>query len=263
LSGFSPFDLEQYDKWFDDSSIAVIPDTGYYVGSENIKEYVSIFSEGSTYKLFEDYISDSENQQFLPIVAQGNKCTITLYTKTSSYIAPLNDTIDFVGGTKLHYTILDDGPNPSKILVGQFDAYVPKNMLTLVYTAAKNEDFATRICQIMQDRCPSTFQNNCYTAKSFNNCIDDLLSLPAVGEGGRIDGKSFGCRVNHAFFASTNDSHCPHTSFIPEYDSSCVVKCQDSYGLSNEDVFYPFELSAFAQFGVAIGLGEEQWKLGG
>ena len=54
-SGFSHFDYEQYDKWFDDSSIAIIPDTGYYVGSENIKEYVSIFTESTAYKLFEEY----------------------------------------------------------------------------------------------------------------------------------------------------------------------------------------------------------------
>ena len=121
-SGFSHFDYEQYDKWFDDSSIAIIPDTGYYVGSENIKEYVSIFTESTAYKLFEEYFSDLEMQQLIPIMAEGNECTMTLYTKTSSFIAPLNDTITFVGGTKLHYTIVDDGPFPSQILVRQLDA---------------------------------------------------------------------------------------------------------------------------------------------
>ena len=113
----------------------------------------------------------------------------------------------------------------------------------------------------MRTSCPSTFERNCYTDEPIENCIADLLSLPLANENGKLDDKSFGCRVLHAFFVSTNNKHCPHISFLPEYGVNCLLKCQTSKGITNDDLFHPFELGTFAQAAASLGLGQEQWKV--
>ena len=130
-----------------------------------------------------------------------------------------------------------------------------------MYAATKTEEFAGNLCEIMHGSCPTTFESNCYSAKKINSCVNDLLSLPVADENGKLDGKSYGCRVIHSFFARTNADHCPHVSFLPEYDVNCLLKCQKSKGVTNEDLFHPVELGAFAQLGVTLGLGLEQWKV--
>ncbi len=111
----------------------------------------------------------------------------------------------------------------------------------------------------MRETCPHTFTANGYdTTGGVEVCIEDMLSLPP-DEYGRIDGKSFGCRVVHAYLAKKDNRHCPHISFIPEYDSSCEIKCQKSKEITNEKLFHPVELAFLAQHAEALGLGEKQW----
>jgi hypothetical protein len=120
------------------------------------------------------------------------------------------------------------------------------------------EEVAERNCQILNDSCSSTFEDNCY--EEISACVDEMRALPGVASDGAIDGKVMSCRTLHGSFAVDNNDHCPHMSFAPQYDVACNVKCQESKSTSDDEVFLQEELAYFAAFSQAIGLGLDQYK---
>jgi hypothetical protein len=58
----------------------------------------------------------------------------------------------------------------------------------------------------------------------------------------------------HSVFASTNDKHCPHISFVPVADSSGSLKCQESAGLLPGDTVTDQDMQAFNDWMVEEGL---------
>ncbi len=110
----------------------------------------------------------------------------------------------------------------------------------------------------MKSGCSDTFyEKNCYD--EVQQCIDDQMALPGT-EGDRLDGRSLGCRTLHASFAAVNEEHCPHISFVPEYDVDCFLKCQKSANNSLADAFHPTELAFFKQYGISsLGIGEDEF----
>ena len=120
------------------------------------------------------------------------------------------------------------------------------------------EEVAERNCQILNDSCSSTFEDNCY--EEISACVDEMRALPGVASDGAIDGKVMSCRTLHGSFAVDNNDHCPHMSFAPQYDVACNVKCQESKSTPDDEVFLQKELAYFAAFSQAIGLGLDQYK---
>ena len=120
------------------------------------------------------------------------------------------------------------------------------------------EEVAERNCQILNDSCSSTFEDNCY--EEISACVDEMRALPGVASDGAIDGKVMSCRTLHGSFAVDNNDHCPHMSFAPQYDVACNVKCQESKSTPDDEVFLQEELAYFAAFSQAIGLGLDQYK---
>lgn len=108
----------------------------------------------------------------------------------------------------------------------------------------------------MENNCELTSENNCYDG--VDECIADMLTLPPTDDDGGLVGKSFGCRILHAYLAARNDAHCPCISSDPEYDPKCFVKCPKSDEITNEDMFHPVELAFLAQHAIDVGLGEQQ-----
>lgn len=126
-------------------------------------------------------------------------------------------------------------------------------------------DYATKVCETMQSSCPITFKKNCYNVDSgVGKCVNELLSLPATDyDGPTFTGKSFGCRYLHSLLAATNNNHCAHISFDPEFDPKCFVKCQQALEVTNSDMFHPIELGFVAAEAAIAGLPVEQWKITG
>jgi len=120
------------------------------------------------------------------------------------------------------------------------------------------EEVAERNCQILNDSCSSTFEDNCY--EEIGACVDEMLALPGAENDGAIDGKVMSCRTLHGSFAVDNNAHCPHMSFAPQYDVACKVKCQESKSSPDDEMFSEEELAYFAAFSDAIGLGPDQFQ---
>lgn len=263
-SGFNLFDFDNYSNWINENSLMMVADTGVFVGLDGIKEYVQIaLQPHPTDGVIKDIVAlDPQASQFLPITADGNECVFMNIAKAKFITHQLSVAVHSVIGQRFSFTILDDGP-PAKILVNRMDIYTPQGMLGYLFAPTQGIQFATHVCETMQTSCTSTFKNNCYTttpSKDIESCIAELLSLAPHDDVGRLDGKSFGCRVLHAGLAKSNDKHCPHISFDPEYDYKCHVKCQKSKEINNEDMFHPIELGFLATFAADVGLGQEQWK---
>jgi hypothetical protein len=136
--------------------------------------------------------------------------------------------------------------------------YYPRAFFNFLFgEILRTPQVAERNCKILKDSCSSTFEDNCYA--ELGTCVDEMFALPAVAIDGAIDGKVISCRTLHGSFAATNEAHCPHMSFDPQYDPECNVKCQESNSLPDTEMFLDDELAYFAAFSQAIGLGEDQW----
>jgi len=120
------------------------------------------------------------------------------------------------------------------------------------------KEVAERNCQILNDFCSSTFEDNCF--EDLDACVDEMLALPGVEIDGAADGKGMACRTVHGSFARENPDHCPHVSFAPQYDVACNLKCQESKNRRDDEMFSEEELAYFAAFSDAIGLGPDQYQ---
>lgn len=256
-SGFNIEETDNYDKWFDDDSIMYLKEAGVYQGSDNISEYVNfLFSELFEYNYV--YLPASPLST-LPLVANGNECVFTFavgisYRVKDDYSSVENPSGDTVFG----YRISFDVTSSTTINVKNIHVYYPPGSIEFLFeTIFDGGALARRVCNIMESSCSDTF----YTKNGYSEvdeCVSDLMVLPR-SDSGDINGKSLGCRVLHAEFAAENDKHCPHISFLPEYDEKCILKCQESDNNAVEDIFHPFELALFSNFAEASGFGPSQF----
>jgi hypothetical protein len=254
-SGFNLFDISLYSQWFDDESILSLSMTGFYQGPASIAEYVNFVN------YFPNYYRPVEGQT-IPFSVDGNKCTF-LSGIVNSLITATNESADAVVGLRLQFTITDDQniANPQSITMNRVELNYPSGFMEYLFgTLLRTQAMAEEICTIQRTHCFDQFKlENCYDPVSIDECVNDVLSLPGVEDGGFIDGKSMGCRVLHQSFVPVNAAHCPHISFIPKYDENCFLKCQESKKKFAEDFFLEEELQFFAAYGAAVGLGEDQW----
>lgn len=95
--------------------------------------------------------------------------------------------------------------------------------------------------------------------KDIAKCLADFNALPVDDSSetlNYIDGNSRGCRIIHAYFASTNPDHCPHISFEADEDVNGLVKCNKSKLAPLTDIFSEMELGLFMFASTLLGLGE-------
>ena len=255
-SGFNFFDLDNYDKWFDDASILYLKETGYYQGPESISEYVRFVSDS---ELFE-YYSTPIPPVSLPLVADGDTCVISSATVRTAAVkeeyASVEGDFDYIVGFRLSFTITS--PDLSTVNISNIHLYYPPGFLQFIFEDAfDGEAVARRTCNVLETACSDTFyEKNCYN--KVDECVNDVMTLPRT-DGDNIDGKTMGCRTLHTEFASVNAKHCPHISFLPEYDANCFLKCQETANNVLADAFHPMELGFYKSVAVSAGIGEAQF----
>jgi len=257
-AGFSFFDLDNYDKWFDDASILYLKETGYYQGPENISEYARfVFSE-----LFEYYYASVLSFVPLPLVADGDTCVISFAVVNSMAVKEEYSSVegdpsaDSIVGFRVSFTITS--PDLSTVNISNIHLYYPPGFLQFLFDdVLGGEAVARRTCSILETACSDTFyEKNCYN--KVDECVNDVMTLPRT-DGDNIDGKTMGCRTLHTEFASVNDKHCPHISFLPEYDANCFLKCQETANNALADAFHPMELGFYKSVAVSAGIGEAEF----
>jgi len=257
ISGFNFFDPDNYDKWFDDASILYLKETGHYQGPENIAEYAKFVDS----ELFEYYYSTVEAAG-IPLVADGDTCVVSAASVNSmavkeEYSSVEGDpSVDSIVGFRISFTITS--PELSTINISNIHLYYPPGFIQYMFDdVLGGEAVARRTCNILETTCSDTFyEKNCYD--KVDECVNDVMTLPRT-DGGNIDGKTFGCRTLHADFASVNDKHCPHISFLPEYDVNCFLKCQETANNVLADAFHPIELGFYKSVAVSGGIGEAEF----
>lgn len=132
------------------------------------------------------------------------------------------------------------------------DVFYPLSVVTRVYTAYRLDDTVEWICDVIKEKCPETWEWNNFD-KNDNKCHANYKALPLVeGETSAIDGKSLGCKILHAVFASENPNHCAHTSFVKQEDPNGNIKCQKSGGVLPEEIFTPEMLGFFNYVGMNL-----------
>jgi len=131
-----------------------------------------------------------------------------------------------------------------KGLKGKKRSYPPNQSLDPVYSQKPNKKFKK---QKQPER------------KDIAKCLADFNALPVDDSSetlNYIDGNSRGCRIIHAYFASTNPDHCPHISFEADEDVNGLVKCNKSKLAPLTDIFSEMELGLFMFASTLLGLGE-------
>lgn len=70
----------------------------------------------------------NEDTRLLPITAGGNECVVMITDKIAMSTYQLKSPVDLITGTRLTYTLLDDGLHPSEILMHRIDIVSTSNV---------------------------------------------------------------------------------------------------------------------------------------
>jgi len=239
LSNFDLTNTGQFNKWFDDESVAILSQAGEFKGIDDITEYVNfIYSE-----YFSSYVS-IRREYMWNIMDDSEHCTLTILGENE---ASLSDSffnpgcLDMAVGTSFEYYLTDDD---TFITVTNAKVYYPTGFLGLFFGGFQPNNISTHVCSIMKNTCEYVWiENNLIDEDS---CKETFISLP-VAESSElsIDGYSQGCRILHASFAAKNSKHCPHISFVPMKDLRDEIKCQVSENIKPEDIFKIEQLTFF------------------
>lgn len=117
------------------------------------------------------------------------------------------------------------------------------------------------LCGVMEEDCPMVWANDA-TLTSRDACVKKFEALPVLDDGDQrhFDGNVRGCRVLHGVFASKNEHHCAHISFVPMEDPDGIIKCQESLRLNTSDYFDALDLENFNRFKDAVGIPERGYE---
>eukprot|EP00588_Corethron_pennatum_P031666 CAMPEP_0194346532 /NCGR_PEP_ID=MMETSP0171-20130528/105478_1 /TAXON_ID=218684 /ORGANISM="Corethron pennatum, Strain L29A3" /LENGTH=663 /DNA_ID=CAMNT_0039113667 /DNA_START=847 /DNA_END=2838 /DNA_ORIENTATION=- len=261
-SGFDIFKTDDYDKWLSDDSMMSLVTTGFYKGVDSITEYVNLIYDKTIFPEYREslQVSDIPNfPPFVPILAdKGNMCAFTfgaINSMKTSAESGNSVSMDRITGFRLQFTVL----GATEIHMDRIELYYTRSFLKFLFGEVLSTKFyAESICKIFRDSCSSTFEKHCY--QDLESCVHEIMELNGTDSSGAIDGKSIGCRILHSSYAAKNKAHCPHISYIPEYDTDCKLKCQHTSNKKDEDFFLPRELEYFKALSQTIGLGEEGWR---
>jgi hypothetical protein len=236
-----------YPRSFSETSTFTLPQAGVYKGPDGIAEYVRFLSAASP--LIDE--SGTLEQRVELLRTNSGICTFRRIT-TTQIVA--SDGL-YPGGVFNFATILIINFDYAANKIPSITLYLtPQSLAHFFETWAGSTNSSARdfVCSTMEESCPSVWASNGLTSQQ--NCLDTLDALPIVQDGAYIDGNSQSCRVLHAVFASTNDKHCAHISFVPETDHEGAIKCQESAGILPGDTFTADDFRAFGDWLAAEGL---------
>jgi hypothetical protein len=220
-----------------------------YKGPDGIAEYVRFVSRFSS--LFDE--SETLNDRVELLSSDDGICTFRRFSTVRSVASD----VLYPGGvfhfTAMYHINFDYEANqiPSMTLY-----FTPEAVSHIFETWASSPDSSVSelVCTTMEESCPNVWAGN--SLSSQQECLDALDALPILQNGSYFDGDSQSCRMLHAVFASTNDVHCPHISFVPEADSDGAIKCQESQGILPSDTFTEDDFQAFSAWMVEEGIPE-------
>lgn len=249
-------DYDRYGEFYKDDSALINWQAGTYTGAENIEEYARFLSPTNP----SVDVADGAHQPGLRGIVNGT-CEILLLTN-SWYTFNSNGARAGSYNVTLMSLITYD---PTENYIKSLALNLPEKWMEPLFSTTLGTDRTHRmVCNIMKDSCPEVWSANqdflanaaaTQTARvaadddeMMGACISHLASLRAVTNEVYIDGNSHGCRAFHAYYASVNNVHCPHISFIPIEDDEGNIKCQDSEGVLQTDYFTEDDIAKFDAF---------------
>ena len=244
LLNFVPSNFDMYDSYFRSESVMELAQTGQYLGPDGIQEYVRF-----AYGEFSQYFATGPTDRQTTISYQGyenGQCVMlaiyhSQFSMDPSYTSS-NVTFRMEYMFKIYY---DFGDN----YISRINVFFSESLLGTIFNDFLNSD------KTRQFVCDTMTGPTCAPIISApDNCIATLQALPITEEGMHVDGKSQGCRILHAVFASVNDVHCPHISFAPQQDVHGKIKCQTKGDIQPEDLFTANEITKFFDIGLAAGI---------
>mmetsp|Transcript_22652 Transcript_22652/g.34228 ORF Transcript_22652/g.34228 Transcript_22652/m.34228 type:complete len:337 (-) Transcript_22652:189-1199(-) len=247
-SGFDFLQTEKYDLWYNETSIMELAQSGTFIGPEEMTEYTNFVKAP-----FFDYYVSGDNWREKPIRLGQDECVMLLAgTNKMQVNAAMGNPVcvETTVGFKLHYTVADlDG---SGFLIHRTNLFYSGIFIHELFANALNADgVRDYICDdVLMANCPEIVALNQLTSES---CKERYDGLPDTNEGGYLDEFTTGCRILHSAFAETNAEHCPHLSFVPVADYKDRIKCQESYGITAEDLFSEDELAFIGDVAVNSG----------
>jgi len=241
LAGVDFSKPDRFSDWFDDDSLMELYAAGKYEGLDGIKEYV----EFVTSKDFKVYEALSDLVTFSEVTDESDACNITYVAKRrismADYLFPDGVCYETSVGATARFTITGD---ETFIYVDLVNIFFPQ-----AYFKSLSEDFldgaiAERVCNIMEEKCVDTWDQNGFEDQS--ECKASVDALPFT-EAGYFNGHSQSCRWLHSVFAEENENHCAHISTIPLEDPNGKIKCQESQFTRPDTLFSSAELSFFEE----------------
>jgi len=202
--------------------------------------------------------------------------------------------VDTLIGNTLYYKMT--GIQEAPITVQRIKGWVPNELFSILTTVTDTKATAEYVCDVLVNSCDmgsiakpakkskkgkakkvskSSSQSltpvylhknnkkfkkhNQLERKNIAKCVVDFNALPLSDSSNKtiyLDGNSRGCRIQHAFYASSNPDHCPHVSFEADEDVNGLVKCTKSKLRPLTDLFSEKEVGLFLFAGTMLGLGE-------
>jgi len=207
--------------------------------------------------------------------------------------------VDMLTGNTFYYKMT--GIQEAPITVQRINSWVPSGFLSFLTTVTETKATAEYVCDVLVNSCDmggiakpakksqkgkakkvskSSSQSltplylhkhnkkfkkhNQLERKNIAKCLVDFNALPLSDSSNNsfyFDGNSRGCRVFHAYYASSNPDHCPHVFFEADEDVDGQVKCNKSELKPHTDLFSEKELGLFMFASTMLGLGESGFDL--
>jgi hypothetical protein len=244
LSGYSYDDISSYGVLYRNDSIYVLSQAGIYEGPDDIAEYIQFRSTNSPYISVDDNAGLPSAFELVGVDPITGVCEIVateVFRIVTDSETAVNASFTTSYLNKLFFNIPEN-------YIQRVNLYFPPEFVDFyigqVLQSSRTYEF---VCTTMQNNCPAVYEAN--GNLTLDSCVERLLELPVVSEGGRVDGLDRGCRILHAALASQNpEGHCAHLSFIPFLDPRGRIKCQNSSLLEATDYFEQSDLDFYTAF---------------
>lgn len=254
FSGFAIDNFDNYNRWFNNESIAQLIQTGVFKGADAIEEYSRFASTSSPLILarltVDNYLVMKESDD----TSATGECVLLVVTGSTSIS---NDEFgnQLVIADSAGYKVFYKPTSFFGLSISRVNVFYTDGFINTFFNAFSAQSTFEWLCSGMEQKCADTWNFNEFT--SVNQCVQKIQTLPIAGDGADATGNSTACRVLHSVFAFINPFHCAHTSFFPQADPSNDVKCSTSSLVEVTTLFEQEELELFASRASDIGIGEE------
>lgn len=241
------FDIDNfdaYDLYFDEDSVLTLAQTGKYIGTEAIEEYVKFqssdysifFADSTTLKLettFQGYDRETDECIFL-----GKYFSMYLLNPNVTSSETRYHTI---ASTKLKFSF-------KKRKISNIDIFYYEPFLNQVFGELVSDGSREYICSVVDEKCVGIIS-------PIFNCTNEMQQLPVSGNNSYADGYSQSCRVIHAMLAESKpENHCAHIAINATMDPFGALKCQESAGITPDTLFSMEEQMELDEYALSNGI---------